>query len=539
MSNKLTPKQESKHAQLQTSYPFFARYALKVRGKDGQIVPFVFNTAQEYLHQRVEAQRKKIGKVRLLVLKGRQQGCSTYIAGRFYHRTTRNSGRATFILSHEADTTEKLFQMVERFHENCPPPLKPPTDIANRRRMIFAGLNSEYFVGTAGNKDVGRGGTVQFFHGSEVAFWENTDGITTGVMQSVPDLPDTEIFLESTANGMGNYFYQQCMQAMQGKGEYELVFIPWYWQSEYRKGAPSDLIRSVEEEKLVELYGLDNDQIYWRRMKIVALGSEWKFKQEYPCNAIEAFQTSGDSLINPERVMVARKSTITDVNAPKILGVDPGRNKDRSVLVDRQGRHIRWYRIYDRKETAGRDSEWEMRLAGIVANLINCEAYDKVFIDCTKSWGTYDRLHEQGYGDIVSAVVFSEGAIENDIYLNKRVEIWCNMELWFGGDVRVPDDDAFQADICSMPGRKETSSGLTKLESKDNIIKVYGQSNDIGDAAACTFAYPVKRSSLAIPARQVARSEHKSSSLTTLQRFRRAQQQSSSSSSLASTFSRR
>jgi len=216
-------RQRKAHELINTNLTYFSKYALKIRDKSGNLVPFVFNRAQEFLHAALEDQKKAIGRIRALIVKGRQQGCSTYIAARFYHRSTRRKGQAVFILSHEAETTKKLFAIVERFQQNIPELLKPQARIANRREFKFDNIDSEYAVGTAGNEDVGRGGTVQMFHGSEAAYWDNPDGIVTGVMQSVPDLDETELILESTGNGMDEMFYSRCMDALEKAGIIESV----------------------------------------------------------------------------------------------------------------------------------------------------------------------------------------------------------------------------------------------------------------------------------------------------------------------------
>ena len=131
------------HNRLASDFPFAARWTLKIRTKLGTIEPLILNDAQRYIHEQVEKQRMATGKVRVLVLKGRQQGCSTYVSGRFYWKATHVSGKAVFILSHEASTTDKLFQIVDRYHKNVPEPVKMQTDVANQRRMVFSGLHSE------------------------------------------------------------------------------------------------------------------------------------------------------------------------------------------------------------------------------------------------------------------------------------------------------------------------------------------------------------------------------------------------------------
>src|SRR5262245_36212123 len=101
-------------------YPLFASEHLLIRTKSGAIAPLAFNRAQRFIHEKLEAQRAMTGKVRALILKGRQQGCSTYIAGRFYHRATSNRGLRVFILTHEDQATQNLFEIVTRFHDYSP-----------------------------------------------------------------------------------------------------------------------------------------------------------------------------------------------------------------------------------------------------------------------------------------------------------------------------------------------------------------------------------------------------------------------------------
>jgi hypothetical protein len=484
---------DTTHKLLQNNLPFFARHALKIKDKEtGVTQPFIFNTAQEFLHKEIEKQKKEEGRVRIIILKGRQQGCSTYVGARFYHKCTRNKGQAVFILSHEFQTTQKLFAMVDRFQQHCPDALKPHTGVYNNKQIKFDQVDSEYTTGTAGNEDVGRGGTLQLFHGSEVGFWENTDGIETGIMQSIADAPGTEIILESTANGMGNMFHRKCMAAMKDEGDYRLVFIPWFWQREYRRKVPEGFSYTEAEDKLSHFFKLDNQQIYWRRKKIEEFGSEWKFRQEYPMTVRDAFVTSGDALVNADSIIEARKSKITDPHAPLVLGVDIGREKDRTVIMPRRGREVLPYTVYDPKKEGTTD---QMVVAGRLARMIERLNVSKVFIDYAKGYGTIDRLVELGFGDVVQGVYFSERPIEDDKFLNKRAEIHINARDWINpGGVSIPDTDELEVDIASIPEHKETSRGLIQIVSKDEIKKILGRSPDLWDAFCLTFAYPVVRS---------------------------------------------
>ena len=112
---------------LKDDYNHYASRCLKIRPKDGKLEPFILNKAQKYIHSRVEEQRALTGKVRAIILKGRQQGCSTYIEGRFYWRVTHSKGMRAFILTHEEEATNNLFEMAKRYHDHCHFAVKPKT----------------------------------------------------------------------------------------------------------------------------------------------------------------------------------------------------------------------------------------------------------------------------------------------------------------------------------------------------------------------------------------------------------------------------
>jgi transcriptional regulator with XRE-family HTH domain len=122
-------------ARLAGDFEAFAAERLIVRSKSGAMAPLVFNRAQRHVHAQLEAQKAATGKVRALILKGRQQGCSTYVGGRFYHRASRSAGLRVFILTHAEQATKNLFEMVERFHDFCPQ--RPSTRVANARELLF------------------------------------------------------------------------------------------------------------------------------------------------------------------------------------------------------------------------------------------------------------------------------------------------------------------------------------------------------------------------------------------------------------------
>lgn len=488
-----------------SDFPFYARSFLKVRAKafvDGEasnITKFHLNKAQLYIHSIIEQQKKETGKVRVIILKGRQQGCSTYVQGRFIWLLTHSKGYRAFILTHEEMASQNLFDITKRYYESLPLQLRPSISASNAKELLFDRLDSGYKVGTAGNKSVGRSMTNQLLHGSEVAFWPNAAEHAKGILQTVADAEGTEIILESTANGVGNYFHEQWVSATNGESEYIPIFVPWFWQEEYTAKVPPNFELTAEEADLVDAYGLSPAQLSWRRKKIVELSAGGMdglkaFQQEYPNNAIEAFQVSGDGgLISPDVVMRARKRTELG-SGPLIVGVDPSRGGDRFAIIKRQGRKAYDIRVWrdDAVDTLGKMvSKCKAVLDEICP--IAKKRPDMMFIDAGGGADLVDRLHELGYGDRVKAIYFGSSPLDDKRWRNKRAEMWGLMNEWLSDEnylTDIPDDDALHADLAASPYDRDSNDRI-KLWDKKKIKEKYGVSPDLGDALALTFAEPV------------------------------------------------
>ena len=364
----ISDKERAIRQRLKDDFAHFAAKCLKIRSKEGKIEPFLLNKAQKYIHHRIEKQRTQTGKVRALVLKGRQQGCSTYVGARYYHQVIHRFGTQAFILTHALDATNNLYKMAQRYYENTPGLIKPEVTTSNAKELIFGKLDSGYKLGTAENQSVGRSATIQLLHGSEVAFWNHASEHAKGIFQAVPNATGTEIILESTANGVGNFFHQQWQKAEAGESEYIAIFVPWFWQDEYQFEPNEGFEPAIDEAELMRQYGLTINQIAWRRNKIVELsvnGTDGikSFMQEYPCNSAEAFQLTGeDSYVSNELVLRARKTGQIDDYGHLVIGVDPARfGADRSAIIRRKGRKAFGLETYVKKDT--------MEIVGIVNNI--------------------------------------------------------------------------------------------------------------------------------------------------------------------------
>jgi hypothetical protein len=463
-----------------------AAYCAKIKDKSGQIVPFLFNRAQRHVHEKLEEQKRTLGRVRALVLKGRQQGISTYIGERFYHQVS-TRGLSAFVLAHEDKATSNLYEMVKRYQDHNP--LAPSTKATNAKELVFAVLDCGYKLATAGTKDVGRSNTAQLLHGSEFGFWSNAQQHLAGLGNTIADMEDTEIILESTGNGVGNAFHLMWQEAEAGRGDYIAIFVPWFWQDEYRAQPKADLQLSQDDIKYQQAYGLDLEQMQWRASKIASYGQgyEWLFDQEYPATAALAFQSSTvNPLINPSDVMAAVNSASAEMNAPLIIGCDPAgdgvNDADRTAICFRRGRTVFRMEYHQGLDT--------MQIAGLLGEYDREFKPDGIIIDKGGlGAGVYDRLNELNVP--VIGINNAQRATDSERYENIRAEMWWLMKEWFEDHpCRIPNNAALISDLTA-PQPTVSSNGRKMLEKKEHMKARQVRSPDGGDAMALTFAMPV------------------------------------------------
>jgi hypothetical protein len=480
---------EAKLIRVLKSLPLFAKNFLIIHDKSGRELKFEMNRAQLYVHERLEAQLLATGKVRALILKGRQQGVSTYVQARYFQKIITKRGKKAFILTHLSDATAAIFEMTKRYSENVDSSLFPTPDKKNDNKLTYDGLGSGYRVGTAGSVEIGRSMTNQYLHLSEYGFYKDASSISLGLLQTVAEIADTEIIKESTANGQDNDFYSDWMEAKNGKTRYQAIFVPWYWQDEYCIDDPAFIPNDEEREWLTKfgVNGLKAGHLNWRRIKLQDFKGDYeqkcrKFRQEYPFTDDEAFLSSiTDTFIQVEHVQKARK-TIVDSTSELVIGVDPARmGDDRIAIIRRKGRKAFKLETHYNIDT--------MELAGMIKRIIEKEKPRKVYIDCIGiGAGVVDRLHELGYTDIVVGVNVARKAEEPKRYKNVRAELWDRTREWLiqDMDVEIPDSDELQTDLTIF-GYKYDSSDKLVIEGKDDMKKRGCLSPDCGEALMLTF----------------------------------------------------
>ena len=271
---------------------WMAQSLLQIRTREGKSICLSANPVQ------LEFERRRGPKN--IVLKARQMGLSTWIAGRFFLKTITQPGTLSLEVAHTQEAAEDLFRMVRRFYAGLPETLRRGvlrTSRANARSLVFPLLDSEYSVETAGDPNAGRGLTVQNLHCSEVSRWPGNAAETmAGLRASLT--PGGEVVLESTANGAYGCFYDEWMHAQETG--YIRHFFPWWWEPAYVGDGADIGVMDEAERLLVEKQGLSVGQIAYRRGLQRQFGR--MMRQEYPENADDCFLASGSCVFDVEAI---------------------------------------------------------------------------------------------------------------------------------------------------------------------------------------------------------------------------------------------
>ena len=306
--------------------------------KNQTTVPFFLNEVQiEFINilnkdKQLFSEGKKLH-LKYLVLKGRQQGFTSLINAYQLACAIIQKNFSGYTLADNSDNTEDIFSDKAKYYfDSIPDKLKPTQKYSSRRELDFSkdgggGMNSKWRVATAGNVDAGRSKTLNFFHGSEVAFWKDSKKILVGLSEAFTQ--NAIVILETTANGFNEY-----KNMWDGDNNYTNLFFEWWKSDEYvldfeskkiddnfckRVRASSEsLTDDAELEEWIwhRLYWLLNDkglawnQLYWYYNK-------WKdkedsIKQEYPCYPEEAYLATGRNFFNIE-VVSRRKEYLEEL----------------------------------------------------------------------------------------------------------------------------------------------------------------------------------------------------------------------------------
>ncbi|HLJ78789.1 MAG TPA: hypothetical protein VKT75_15315 [Acidobacteriaceae bacterium] len=267
---------------------------LHIRNRNGQLVALEANEAQERFEQNA-------GK-RNIVLKARQMGITTWIAGRFFLKTITHPGTVTALVAHTQEAAEQIFGIVRRFLDHLPEQYREgalKNARASQRRIVFPALDSEYLVETAGDTNAGRGLTITNLHCTEVARWKGPAEETLYGLRATLS-PAGEMTMESTPNGAAGCFWKEWQEA-ENTGTVK-HFFPWWMERGYTVENATVAEESLDEaeRELMARENLKPGQIAYRRnlrARFRALA-----KQEYAEDPNACFLASGECAFELEAI---------------------------------------------------------------------------------------------------------------------------------------------------------------------------------------------------------------------------------------------
>ena len=329
---------------LQADPLLYFNHCLKIQEfGTGNIIPFELNEVQTIMHSIMERQLKQDNHVRMIVLKARRFGISTYVQGRYFQHAAMNKNKVVQITTHSKAATDVMFAMTRTMEQNLPHEVKPQLKYSGRRDLHWGseegGLNSSYSLSTVGGREV-RGSKIDYLHCSEVASWSGSgEDYLLGLLNCVVQGFNTEAIIESTAQGVGGVFHDMYWDAAEGNSGWESIFFPWYIYSYYSK--PFDSLEDKEafrkelgqdkryggdaELALVDTsceydlgdevkkYSVTLENLNWRRqcIKTQCQNDLRKFHQEFPTNAREAFVSTGRGVFHADnlsnQVLISQK----------------------------------------------------------------------------------------------------------------------------------------------------------------------------------------------------------------------------------------
>lgn len=204
-------------------FEFWAFSFVRIKDKLGaEDIPFRLNRPQRRILGMLEDMRTAGKPIRLILLKARQWGGSTlvqiYMAWiQLVHCRNWNS----VICAHLKESAANIKGMYSKLLANYPdwlldgekPKFKPFERMANT--SVIAGRECRVTIGSAESQESVRGIDAAMAHLSEVAFWRNSrmkspEQVMRSICGSIMLLPCSMVVMESTANGTGSYFHQEC-----------------------------------------------------------------------------------------------------------------------------------------------------------------------------------------------------------------------------------------------------------------------------------------------------------------------------------------
>jgi len=316
-------------------YKLFASEYIYITDKNGDKVKFKHNYIQQRINQTVNKLKSEGKPVRIIILKARQHGASTNEQGRMLYNTTTKKNRNGLIVAHIDDASTTIFNKAKYMYDNLPENIKPLKKASNAKELVFdrptgykgkgKGLNSGISVQVAGKVAIGRSSTLHYVHLSEFALWPSPEGQEprkqlAGILQAVPSNPDTEVVIETTANGY-NDFKDLWDDSVAGNNMWTPLFFPWHENSEYQMECTEEefnrlldnisdtrvrdyLLGKQGDQGIIKLFNLTKEQVKWWiwAFENNCMGDFNMMLQENPSMPDDAFLATGTPVFDTEKI---------------------------------------------------------------------------------------------------------------------------------------------------------------------------------------------------------------------------------------------
>lgn len=298
-------------------------------GEEGKKRRFILNRAQCLLYEEMCRMQLEGKPVRIDILKARQIGFSTFIAGFLFVMTAFTPQYKSAVIADEKGHAKNIFRKYEFFWQNLdcsnphyqeirqfemrnpgkvhPMSWKPARKYSKGQEYMEFEKDGQILEVLVAGEGAGRSDTYDAMHYSECAFFQgNLSATLNGATETVPNALNTFVFLETTANGFNEYKDIWDSDVEGGGESYSAFFMPWYKNPEYSTdllvGEQMPMVEPWLKERQIE-HNLTDSQIlwYWRKYLSKRRNLEDTL-QEYPFTPVDAFISTGECVFGSDLV---------------------------------------------------------------------------------------------------------------------------------------------------------------------------------------------------------------------------------------------
>jgi len=337
---------------------------------------------------------------RNIILKSRQLGISTLIAGYSLWMILFNNDKNILVVAIDQQTSKNLVTKVRVMYENLPSWLRLKS--AEDNKLSLRLVNGSQIKAVASTGTSGRSEALSLVIIDEAAFVDNAEELWASLQQTL-STGGRGIIL-STPNGTGNFFHKLWVAAESNQNKFNTLRLPW----------------QVHPER----------DINWRKRQDEELGIRLA-AQECDCD----FSTSGNTLIDPVILGDILKTTVKDPLYTR--GFDnnlwvwqqPDYSKDYIVTADvarGDGSDYSGFHVID-VETMEQVAEYKGQLStkdyGNMLVSIATEYNDALLVveNANVGWATIDQIITRGYKNLYYS--YKDNLFDSDAFLTMGYDI--------------------------------------------------------------------------------------------------------------------